>query len=135
MKLVRFEKVLVWLGLFLLVGLAVLLLARGMRRFPVTPRYEVPGADAERGRLLIRAYGCGACHTVPGVRGADGKVGPTLDALHEHSYIAGHLANVPDNMIAWIMAPQEIAPNTAMPDLGVSEAEARDIAAYLYSLD
>ena len=82
----------------------------------------------------IQRYGCGSCHNIPGVNGAVGVVGPTLDHFGSHSFIAGHFSNEPDNLIAWIMHPQEMLPNNAMPDMNVSESSARDIAAYLYTL-
>jgi len=79
-------------------------------------------------------YGCGACHVIPGVTGATGMVGPPLDGWSRRVYIAGNLANTPENLVRWIRYPQAVEPGTAMPDLGVNEADARDIAAYLYSL-
>jgi cytochrome c1 len=91
-----------------------------------------PESDVAAGRRLIAAYGCGACHSIPGVPGADAVAAPPLDRFYERSYIAGQLANTADNLIQWIQHPQAIEPGTAMPDLGVSEAEARAMAAYLY---
>ncbi len=70
-------------------------------------------------------FGCGSCHTIPGVRGADAMVGPPLN---------GRLPNTPENLVHWIVTPQTVEPGTAMPNLGVSEREARDMAAYLYKL-
>jgi cytochrome c1 len=78
--------------------------------------------------------GCAACHVIPGVRGADGKVGPPLTGIGSRIMIAGQVPNTPDNLIRWIRDPQAIEPGTAMPNLGVSEPTARDIAAYLYTL-
>lgn len=98
------------------------------------PLQRVPGGDAERGAALIQSYGCGSCHVVPGVRTADGMVGPPLTAFGRRVYIAGQVANTPEHLITWIEVPQSIEPGTAMPNLGVSEQEARDIAAYLYTL-
>lgn len=105
----------------------------GVQRFPPDPAWHVPAADAERGKVLIQQYGCSACHTVPGVPGARGRVGPRLDQLSTKIYIAGVLPNSPQNLVFWIQHPQEVDPRTAMPDLGVSEKDARDIAAHLYS--
>lgn len=90
------------------------------------------GGDAARGARLIRDKGCGSCHRIGGVPGATGMVGPSLEDLTARAYIAGELTNTPDNVIRWIMDPQAIAPGTVMPDLGVTEAQARDIAAHLY---
>jgi cytochrome c len=106
----------------------------GLHRYPTPPALYVPGGRPENGRVLIQEYGCTACHTVPGVRGAAGKVGPRLDHVKEQIYIAGVLHNTPSNLILWIAHPEEVDPQTAMPDLGVTEEDARDIAAYLYDL-
>lgn len=106
----------------------------GLHRHPTPPALYVPGANPERGRVLIQAYGCGACHKVPGVLGAVGKAGPRLDRVREQVYIAGVLPNTPQNLTFWIIDPKQADPRTAMPDLGVSEQEGRDIAEYLYRL-
>lgn len=106
----------------------------GLHRQPTSPRLYVPGADPERGRALITSLGCGACHTAPGVRSAVGNVGPRLDRLKHQIYIAGVVENNPQNLISWIANPKQHDPRTAMPDLGVQDNEARDIAAYLYSI-
>jgi cytochrome c2 len=94
----------------------------------------VPGGSPERGRQAISRYGCGACHTIAGVPRAQGKVGPRLADLNERVMIAGRLANTPDNLVHWIEEPQSVSPGTAMPNLGVTDADARDIAAYLLTL-
>lgn len=94
----------------------------------------VPGGNPEAGKVAIKAYGCGACHTVPGVRGANGMVGPPLDHFARRSFIAGEASNTSDNLIKWIEAPESIEPGTAMPNLGVTAGTARDMAAYLYTL-
>jgi cytochrome c2 len=99
------------------------------------PVRGVPGGNVENGRELLSAWGCGACHRIPGVVGADALVGPPLDAWSERQFIAGTLENSPDNLIYWIMHPQEVEPGTAMPDTNVPESAARDMAAYLYTLE
>ena len=88
--------------------------------------------DVEAGRQLIASYGCGACHTIPGIAGADGMAGPPLNRFWERSYISGEVPNTWDNLIKYIQHPQNIEPGTVMPDLGVKDEEAREIAAYLY---
>lgn len=90
--------------------------------------------NAQHGRELIASYGCGACHTVPGVRSARGMVGPPLYFFAQRTMIAGQLPNTPENLTHWIEHPRQIEPKTAMPELGVSASEAYDIAAYLYTL-
>ena len=95
---------------------------------------RVEGGDVERGRTQIVAYGCGSCHTIPGITGANGEVGPPLNGWSRRRIIAGEVPNTPVNLITWITVPQSIEPGVAMPNLGVSDGQARDIAAYLYSL-
>jgi cytochrome c1 len=87
--------------------------------------------DAERGRALLHDLGCGACHSIPGVDAARGNVGPPLDNIGRRVYLAGTLANSPEQMARWIRSPQTIKPQTAMPNVGASEAQAKDMAAYL----
>ena len=94
----------------------------------------IPGADADRGRALIVSYGCGSCHHVEGIRGADGLVGPRLENFANRTLLAGTFPNVPRYLVPWLMDPPDLKPGTAMPDLGVSDAHARDIASYLYTL-
>lgn len=91
--------------------------------------------EVERGRDLIAAYGCTGCHEMPHVTGAHGTIGPPLDHWSRRRVIAGRLPNRPDLLIRWIRDPQVIDPETAMPDLGVTEPEARQIAAFLFSLE
>lgn len=95
---------------------------------------RVDGGDVARGKTQIVAYGCGSCHTIPGITGAYGQVGPPLSAWSRRRIIAGEVPNTPTNLITWITVPQSIEPGVAMPNLGVSDGQARDIAAYLYSL-
>lgn len=95
---------------------------------------DLTQGNAATGEHLIYAYGCGTCHTIPGVAEAKGTVGPPLQGFASRTYIAGLLLNTPDNLFRWVAKPQEIDPATAMPDLGVSERQAHDIAAYLYTL-
>jgi cytochrome c2 len=92
------------------------------------------GGDAKAGRRAIRKYGCPACHTISGVPGARGLVGPPLNGMAERSYIAGELPNTPANLMHWIQHPHEVEPHTVMPEMNVTEDDSRDIAAYLYLL-
>jgi cytochrome c len=94
--------------------------------------FHAPDRAITSGRRLIAQYGCGSCHSIPGVPGANSMAGPPLSCFYQRSYIAGRLPNTRDNLIHWIRNPQQIEPGTAMPDLGVSEEEAGDMAAYLY---
>jgi len=94
----------------------------------------IPGADADRGRVSLRGFGCGSCHTIPGIRGARGLVGPPLSDVARRVYIAGVLPNNAENMVRWIVDPPAVDSKTAMPKLGVTEGVARDMAEYLYEL-
>lgn len=95
---------------------------------------DIPGADPARGRQLIAENGCGSCHTIPGVANARGSVGPNLTDFAERAYIAGILPNRPGDLTSWLVQPTVHAPDTAMPDLSLTEHQARDMAAYLYTL-
>jgi putative membrane protein len=97
-------------------------------------RLLVPGGDVRRGQQAILAYGCGSCHEIKGIRGATGKVGPTLTGIGERVYIAGSLPNTPEMLMGFIMSPTSYRDPTAMPELGVTAVEARDMVAYLYSI-
>jgi cytochrome c len=92
------------------------------------------GGNPERGKDAIRAYGCPSCHTIPGVFGADGLVGPPLGGIAKRVAIAGILPNTPENMIRWLQNPPAVNPQTLMPNMNVPESDARDIASYLYTL-
>jgi cytochrome c oxidase assembly factor CtaG/cytochrome c2 len=91
------------------------------------------GGDPDAGREKIQKYGCWTCHTIPGIPGANAAVGPPLDGLGGRAYVAGR-PNSPKNLLEWIQKPQSVRSPTPMPDMGVTEADARDIAAYLYTL-
>ena len=91
------------------------------------------GGDPARAPELIRRYGCAGCHTIPGISGADGQVGPPLAGLRQRVFVGGVAGNSADHLIEWIVAPQKFSPTSAMPATGISQAEARDIAAYLYA--
>jgi cytochrome c len=94
----------------------------------------ITGGSAARGRGAFHRLGCGSCHEIDGDRTAQGHAGPSLDEFALQSYLPGGLANEPVGLMRWIRHPREVAPGTAMPDLGVREHDARDLAAYLYTL-
>lgn len=99
-------------------------------------RQDVPVAESDpvQGQRLLTQYQCGSCHAIPGVAAARGGQGPSLEAFGRRSYIAGRIPNNPDSLARWIVAPSALVPDTAMPSMGVSPAEARDMAAYLGTL-
>jgi len=111
-------------------GLALLLACGGA---PETTARRVDG-DPGAGRALVAAYQCGVCHEIPGVRGARGVVGPPLTGFARRAYIGGRVPNTPDNRVRWLLDPSALAPETAMPTIGLEEHEARDVAAYLATL-
>jgi cytochrome c2 len=87
--------------------------------------------DARRGKIALTQYACNACHMIPGVTGSEVYVGRPLEGLAGRKFIAGHLPNTQENLMKWIRNPRAVDPETAMPVLGVSETDARDISAYL----
>jgi cytochrome c len=94
---------------------------------------ELTGGNPDNAGQLATRYGCSGCHAIPGLPGADGQVAPSLAGLRHRVFIGGVLRNNAENLVNWIVAPQQTSPRSAMPPTGISEAEARDIAAYLYA--
>jgi cytochrome c len=113
---------------------ALALLALALAGCSAQPAFAMPGTDPSRGEQEIQGYGCGSCHVIPGIVAARGMVGPPLTNWARRSVIAGHMPNTPDNLVRWIRDPPAVEKGTLMPNLGVSEPQARDIAAYLYTL-
>ena len=91
------------------------------------------GGDPSRAPALMIRYGCGGCHAIPGVPGANGRAAAPLSGLRERVYVGGVARNSAENLIAWIVDPRALSPRSAMPRTGITEAEARDVAAYLYA--
>lgn len=87
-----------------------------------------------QGRQKTQAFLCATCHQIPGIVGANRQVGPPLAGVGGRTFIAGVIANRPENMIRFLLDPQAVDPRTAMPALGLTPEDARDIAAYLYTL-
>lgn len=99
----------------------------------VEPR--VHAGDAERGEAKLAQLECGACHAIPGIPGAFGRIGPTLAAYSKRSYVAGKFPNEPEVLVRFILDPPSMSPLTAMPAVPMTDADARDMAAYLYELE
>lgn len=116
------------------VGLCCLLLSACNDDALPPDHLRIVGADPERGRALTYSFGCGTCHTIEGVPGARGTVASALDDYAARSVLAGIVPNTPQALIAWLLDPASIDPRTGMPVVGLSEEEARDIAAFLYTL-
>ncbi|HVX75522.1 MAG TPA: c-type cytochrome [Bradyrhizobium sp.] len=125
-----------WLGagavLCCVIAAAIAASAWSSRRQTERIASTITGGDPARASEIMRHYGCGGCHTIPGIPGADGQVGPPLSGLIHRVYIGGVANNSPDHLIQWIVDPQKFSPGSAMPATGISNAEARDVAAYLY---
>ena len=94
---------------------------------------SLTGADPDRGKIALTRYGCVACHTIPGVRGSNSLTAPPLIGISHRSYLAGMLENTPSNLRSWIQHPRKVNPHTAMPEQGVTDQDASDMAAYLYT--
>lgn len=98
------------------------------------PYQVATGGSPERGEQVIAHYECGQCHTIPGIRHAHGVSGPPLNFMGSRTIVAGNFPNEPETLVHWIEAPTSMKPKTAMPDLGLTEQQARDAAAYLETL-
>jgi mono/diheme cytochrome c family protein len=124
-----------WLGAALLIVGSVTAAAINWRvqYQSETMATAMAGGDPARAPALIRRYGCAGCHTIPGIPGGDGQVGGPLADIRHRVYVGGVITNSPDNLVHWIVSPQTFSPRSAMPATGISEAEARDVATYLYS--
>lgn len=128
-------KILPLLRIEAVVLLAASLSLAGCSGGKVTRPYNVAlNGDPQHGKQLIQEYGCGACHMIPGIRAARGVVGPPLMFFARRTMIAGELPNSPANLVRWIEDPKSVEPNTPMPKLGLTDQQARDVAAYLYTL-
>lgn len=99
-----------------------------------TPR-QLAGADPERGRAVVARVACAACHQIPGVAWPRGRVGGQLAGFGDRPLIAGRLPNQPDVLVRWLRDAPSLAPGTGMPPIALTPAEARDVAAFLYTLD
>lgn len=101
---------------------------------PTGDAIRLTGGDPAKGAAAIVRFGCGSCHTIHPIESARGLAGPPLDGIRNRVYVAGMLHNDSNNLTEWVRDPKAVNPKTAMPTLGVSAEEARDIAAYLYSI-
>lgn len=109
-------------------------LGEHMSELPL-PHAGAPEGSVARGRSLLAQYQCGSCHVIPSVEASRGTDGPPLAAFGRRSYIAGHVPNGPDTLAHWIVAPSSLVPGTTMPAMGVSQRDARDMAAFLLALE
>ena len=96
---------------------------------------QLTGGHVEQGKGVIARAGCGSCHSIPGIPAANGKVGPPLQGVAVRTLVAGRFANSPEVLVRWLRTPQAMAPGSGMPNQGLTERQARDAAAYLYTLE
>lgn len=96
---------------------------------------QILGGDRAIGRAILDAgqHGCHGCHVIPEIAKAKGKVGPPLTDMRARAFIAGSWPNQPSILVAFIRNAPGLVPETGMPPLALSEAEARHVAAYLYA--
>jgi cytochrome c len=123
------------------VGIAILIVSvagagscRGANPPAVTGDAVAIGGNPARGIAIIEQSSCGSCHTIPGVRGAHGMAAAPLTWFSRRTFIAGEVPNTPENLVRWIESPQSIEARTAMPAVGLTDQQARDVAAYLYTV-
>jgi cytochrome c1 len=120
-------------GLALVAAIAAVVTVVSARQQRAQVARVLTHGNPENAPQIMRRYGCAGCHTIPGVPGADGEVGSDLGGLRKRVYIGGVANNTADNLVRWIVSPQSFSPRSAMPATGISEREARDVAAYLYA--
>lgn len=96
---------------------------------------DLTGADAGAGLAVIERVACAACHRIPGVDWPVGTVGGSLAGFGDQSMIAGRFPNQPQTLATWVRNAPSLAPETGMPAMPITPSEARDVAAYLYTLE
>jgi cytochrome c len=84
---------------------------------------------------LLRTHGCVHCHTIDGVPGATGRVGPSLVGFEHRRVFAGGQPNREAELVAFLLDPRSRSPGSAMPRTVTDETEAAQIAAWLLRLD
>jgi cytochrome c oxidase subunit 2 len=90
------------------------------------------GPEHAQGEKLFMTKGCMGCHSLQAVKAPQGLIGPNLANVGSRSYIAaGWLKNTDENLERWIREPQAVKKGVLMPNLGVTEQEARALRAYL----
>lgn len=92
-------------------------------------------ADSQRGRELVIANGCTACHAFPDVAWPRGRLGPSLESFGAQGLIAGQLPNQPGVLMQFVRNAPAFVPGSAMPAFPMSDQDARDVTAYLLQLE
>lgn len=105
-------------------------------------KLDLAGAEPARGRKLMEMRACASCHVFSGVPPLAGATDPKpgKDGIAAAIALAPDLRYArerlrPDALLAWVMNPKKIKPDTLMPDVDIPPADARDIAAYILTAD
>lgn len=101
---------------------------------PPEKRHDLDPAAVVRGRAIVAAAGCAACHAFPDIEWPQGRAGPDLTAFDGRGPIAGALPNTPANLAAFVRNAPAAKPGSTMPAMPITPAEARDVAAYLHGI-
>lgn len=99
---------------------------------PTDARWPADPAAAKRGLAVIERVQCAACHEIKGIDWPQGRTGPPLLDVGNRGLIAGAVPNRPDLLAAFVRNAPAVKPGSPMPPMPLTEAEARDVAAYLY---
>jgi cytochrome c oxidase subunit 2 len=92
-----------------------------------------PTGLAAEGKAIFTRSACVGCHTIRGV--STSVLGPDLTTFgSRRTLAAGILPNTPETVAAWLKNPPALKPAAKMPALGLTDDQARAVAAYLLSL-
>src|SRR3954470_8513502 len=120
------RRALIWICVGVAIVLSVLTFQNhSVRRDTWREAVRLTGGNPERGHQLVGYYGCNACHTITDVAGPRGKVAPPLDGIAERGFLAGECPNPSQKLRRGIREPHSVEPKTAMPDMGVTEQDAK----------
>lgn len=95
---------------------------------------SVTGGDPQAGKQKIVVHDCHSCHVIPGIEGDARLLGPTLDHWSGRDTILDRWPNNSVNLEKWIRHSEQMLPGTTMRMMSVNEQDAKDIAAYLFSI-
>lgn len=115
--------------------IALVLLAAACHRGETHSAVPARDPQAEKGRQRITQYGCNVCHAIPGIEGPQGALGPSLAGVASRPAISGStVQNTPENLARFVQNPASMNPQSAMPPVGLTDDDAKAIAAYLMTL-
>jgi cytochrome c2 len=90
------------------------------------------GGNTQRGKQLVETAGCLACHAIAENTKVRETRGTSYDIAPELTRV-GSKTN-PAWLYDWIRNPRRFNPTTKMPNLRLTDGEARDIVSYLITL-